>query len=248
MKALIVEDERLSAKRLQALIEKEHPQIKLQGSLLSVEDARIWLSSNPAPDLLFLDIQLNDGTGFDVLQLFEDPPPVIFTTAFDHYAIKAFKFYSVDYLLKPIESYELQLALGKLRKMHEKGWIQQLPGLTKVFDHGYKKRFLIRVGEQFHKVPVEDVAYFNSQQATTYLTDDSGKRFQIDQSLDQLEQMVSPLEFFRVNRKFMVALKAISNIHTYFNSRLLLILDPECSQDVIVSRDRVSNFKRWMDT
>ena len=247
MTALIIEDERLSAKRLQTLIKREHPQIMVQDVLLSVQDARSWLSQNEAPDLLFLDIELNDGTGFDVLRLFGEPPPVIFTTAYDQYAIKAFKFFSVDYLLKPIEPLELRNALEKYQRMQQRNWQDRMPELTRVFDHGYKQRFLIRVGEQYHQIPVQDVAYFYHKEAATYLMNTQGKGFQMDQSLDQLEQLVSPLEFFRVNRKYLVALRAIDKIHTYFNSRLLLNLVPDCPEEVVVSRERVGSFKQWVD-
>ena len=251
MNALIIEDERLSAKRLQNIIRQEHPQINLLDTLFSVQDVHEWLHENPPPDLLFLDIQLNDGTGFDVLKLFESPPPVIFTTAYDQYAIKAFKFFSVDYLLKPIEAQELKNALIKFQKMKEVPWDEQLgeqlKDLTKAFDHGYKKRFLIRIGERFHHIAVEDIAYFYHKEAVTHLMSHSGKDYQMDQSLDQLEQLVNPLEFFRINRNYITSLQAVDQIHSYFNSRLLLKLAPSCEEEVIVSRDRVAGFKQWVD-
>ena len=212
-----------------------------------MQDVHTWLHENPPPDLIFLDIQLNDGTGFDVLKLFETPPPVIFTTAYDQYAIKAFKFFSIDYLLKPIEAQELKNALNKFQKMKEAGWGEQLKDLSRAFDHGYKKRFLIRIGERYHHVGVADIAYFYHKEATTYLMSCSAKNFQMDQSLDQLEQLLSPLDFFRINRNYIVSLRAVDQIHTYFNSRLLLKLTPACEEEIIVSRDRVGGFKQWVD-
>ena len=237
MKVVIVEDEKLSARRLQNLLQNDYPHMNICGTLHSVEDARNWLKQESAPDLLFL----------DVLQLFADPPPVIFTTAYDRYAVKAFKFFSVDYLLKPIEPDELKQALNKFKKMQDLGWKDQLKGLSQAYSDHYKKRFLIRVGEQFHNVSIDDVAYFYHRHAANYLYDDQGKYYQIDQSLDQLEQVLNPLEFYRVNRQCIVSLKSISSIHTYLNSRLLLKLAPEMDEEVIVSRDRVIGFKKWMD-
>jgi len=247
MKVVIVEDEKLSAKRLQNIINQDHPQLELTATLYSVEDAREWLKTEPSPDLLFLDIELHDGTGFDVLQLFSDPPPVIFTTAYDRYALKAFKFYSVDYLLKPVEPSELKQALSKFHKIQDMVWKEQIKGLSQAYSNSYKQRFLIRIGERYHNVPVEEVGYFYYCNSATYLYNHQGKSYQVDQSLDQLELVLNPLEFYRVNRQFIISMGAIDSIHSYLNSRLLLKLNPQTQEDVIVSRDRVVGFKKWMD-
>lgn len=250
MKVVIVEDERLTAQRLEQLLLSNHPEIKVLAILPSLESSIKWFKENDHPDLLFLDIQLNDGTGFDLLQSLEHQVPVIFTTAFDSYAVKAFKFYSIDYLLKPIDPRELATALEKFKSMQPINLADQesYKKVERTLSQDFKKRFLIKLGDQFQPILTTDIAYFSYDRGFTQVHCNDGRKLPIDHSLDYLEDMLNPMDFFRVNRQLIIAMTAIQQINTYFNSRLLLKLAPETREDVIVSRDRVGDFKRWMDS
>ncbi len=254
MHALIIEDERLSADRLKVLINKIDPEIRILDVLDSVSSARSWFRDNSPPDILFLDIQLNDGLGFDVLTEMKIEVPVIFTTAYDNYAIKAFKFNSIDYLLKPIDESDLQHSIEKLKAQDRPvetpspgGVGQDFGQLKKILTGDFKKRFLVKLGDQYRSVNVENVSYFHYHEGMTYLVADDGKKYPLDYTMDHIESLLHPLEFFRINRKLILSLSSIKEIHSYFNSRLLLRLSPELPDEVIVSRDRVADFKRWMD-
>lgn len=246
MQVVIVEDERLTAQRLKNLINKNHPDLEVKALLPSVSRSLKWFQENDLPDLIFLDIQLNDGTGFELLQSLKEPPPIIFTTAYNQHAIKAFKYQSIDYLLKPINADELAAALYKFDQLNAIA-VTKYQKVNQIIHGDFKQRFLIKVGDQYQKVSVHDVAYFQSVQSMTYLHDSSGNKWPLDLSLDQIEKQLNPLDFFRINRKFLLALTAIKEIHQYFGSRLLLNLQPELKENVIVSRVRVADFKRWMD-
>lgn len=249
--ALIIEDERLSADRLKNLISKVEPGIEIIGILDSVQSSLAWFRDNSPPDILFLDIQLNDGTGFDLLSQVNHTFPVIFTTAYDNYAIKAFKFNGIDYLLKPIEEKDLAESIRKFKQLDspkpENPVQQDFGKLQQLISGDFKKRFLVKLGEQFESIPVAEIAYFAYHEGMSYLVSKSSRKFPTDYSMEQLEGLVNPLEFFRVNRHILVTLSGIKEIHSYFNSRLLLNLAPEYQSEVIVSRDRVADFKRWMD-
>ncbi|MEO1049225.1 MAG: LytTR family DNA-binding domain-containing protein [Bacteroidota bacterium] len=251
MEVIIVEDERLTAERLRDLIHKCDNSIKVHDILPSVDRTLTWFKEHSNPDLMFLDIQLSDGTGFDVLKSLINCPPIVFTTAYDEHAIRAFKYNSVDYLLKPIHQEDLNTAIQKFRNLGDQPYYHApappLEQLDKSVNGTYKKRFLIKVGEQFKTVEVNKIAYFHYEEGMTYLTQKGGLKLPLDYSLDQLEEILNPMDYFRVNRKYLVSLPAISQIHTYFNSRLLLKLDPNHEDEVIVSRDRVQDFKRWVD-
>lgn len=249
MDVVIIEDERLSADKLIRMIGQYDPQIEVVASLDSVKKGVNWFRENSPPDLVFLDIQLSDGTAFDLLNQINQSPPIIFTTAYDQYAIKAFKFNSIDYLLKPLEQDGLQQALDKFKRTDqvETPSQQSFGKVDQLINGEFKKRFLIKVGDQYQSIEVTNAAYFMYDDGLTYLFDKEGNKWPMDQSLDHLENMLHPLEFFRINRKFLISLGAISQIHSYFNSRLLLKLKHETNEEVIVSRDRVGDFKRWMD-
>lgn len=250
MHALIVEDERLSADRLKKQIQKVSAEIEIMGIMDSVASALDWFRDNSPPDLVFLDIQLNDGTGFDLLNQVDLTFPVIFTTAYDNYAIKAFKFNGVDYLLKPVDEQELRNSIQKVRQN------ASLDGSTPAEDYGklnkiitgdFKKRFLIKIGDQFQSIAVGEIAFFEYSEGMCYTFTREGKRLPLDYTMDQLESLLNPLEFFRINRQLLISLGSIKEIHSYFNSRLLLKLSPQLDHEVIVSRDRVNDFKCWMD-
>ncbi len=250
MDVVIVEDERLTAQRLEQMLKKSHPEINVLTLLPSLESSKKWFQENKSPDLLFLDIQLNDGTGFDLLQSLDKQIPVIFTTAFDSYAVKAFKFYSIDYLLKPIDAVELKQALEKfndIRKMEDVDPTNYQKA-ARTLNQDFKKRFLIKIGDQFQSIQTTEIAYFSYNNGLTQVHCRDSRRLPIDHSLDYLEDMLNPMDFFRINRQLIISMNSIAQINTYFNSRLLLKLNPASKDDVIVSRDRVADFKRWMDT
>ena len=249
MDAIIIEDESLSAERLLHLVQKVDGAINVKGILGSVESSKEWFRDNSPPDLIFLDIQLGDGTAFDFLSKVDIVSSIIFTTAYDEYAIRAFKYNSIDYLLKPIEKNALISAVAKMKNAPLKTNTDrhELRSLRKIVSGEYKKRFLVKVGEQFKNLEVDNVAYFSYYEGSCAVTTKDNNRWPIDYSLDQVEEVGNPIDFFRVNRQFIVNAHSIKEIHTYFNSRLILALNPENTKEVVVSRDRVNDFKRWLD-
>ncbi|CAD5266520.1 MULTISPECIES: LytTR family DNA-binding domain-containing protein [unclassified Imperialibacter] len=253
MKVLIVEDEKLSADRLAQMVRKIEPDVEILAQIDSVKRTVEWLANQPAPDLLFLDIQLADGLSFEIFERVEVRAPIIFTTAYDEYAIKAFKVNSVDYLLKPIDDDELKAALSKFNTLTKpSGGSSALPidklesllaGLTKT----YKERFIIKVGDHLKSVEVADIDHFVSQEKATFAQNREGKRFIIDFTLDQAEALIDPLVFFRINRKYIVSFKSIKDIIAWSNSRLRLVLHNCDDTDVVVAREKVNAFKMWLD-
>ncbi|MBP2831515.1 response regulator transcription factor [Aquimarina sp. U1-2] len=250
MKALIIEDEQIASRRLTNQINELGFDIEIVDTLDSVESGKSWFLQNEAPDLVFLDIQLNDGYGFDILEALEKQPPVIFTTAYNEYAVRGFKYNGVDYLLKPIDKKELKTALEKFM---ERPVIQQdhstanIAQFKNIFKKEYKHRFMVKVGNHFSTFNVADVAYFYASDGSICLRSFNGKTFPIEYTIDQLEELLNPIDFFRVNRKFLISLTSVEEIHNYFNSRLLLRLEPDVLEKVIVSRERCTSFKKWLD-
>lgn len=250
MTILIVEDEIPAARRLENMLRKLLPEAQLLPVLDSVAASVDFLRASPPPDLLFLDIQLADGQSFSIFEQVSLPCPVIFTTAYDQYALQAFKVNSIDYLLKPIDERDLQQALDQYQTYDQRPvpapeqW-QQL--LNEIRKPSYKERFLIRAGEEIRFIQVEDIQYFFSEQGLVYAQLNDRRKFHIDHTLEQLADVLDPNVFFRVSRKFIVGLEAIDRIFTYFNGRLKLSVTPTPPTDVIVSRDRVPDFKAWMD-
>lgn len=250
MRAVIVEDEEFAAKRLAQMVGKLAPDMELVAELHSVENGTQWFSENEMPDLIFLDIQLNDGYGFDILDGMEEHPPVIFTTAYNEFAIRGFKYNGLDYLLKPIVMDDLKKALEKFKKNLTKSRPsseESFDQFKQLFQKEYKHRFMVKVGNQFKSFDVEEIAYFKSHDGMIFLYTHKGQPYPIEYTIDQLENILNPIHFFRINRKFMVSVKAVEEIHSYFNSRLLLKLLPKEEEQVIVSRERTTNFKRWLD-
>jgi DNA-binding LytR/AlgR family response regulator len=279
MLALVVEDEPLAARRLINLLHKQSEPLTVLGTAESVAQAVALLQAGPAPDVLFLDIHLADGLSFELFEQVEVRCPVIFTTAYDQYALRAFKVNSVDYLLKPIDEEELRAALTKLRQ--RLGAADTVPPIsiksavssTKVpvpapaLDAAtlaalvqqlrqpapqvsYKAQFVVRVGEHLKVVPVEQVAYFFSLEKTTLLQSTDGRKYVVDYSMEQLETLLDPQQFFRLNRAYLAQQAAIADIIHYTNSRLQTILrpaPPESEGPVLVSREKVSVFKSWLD-
>ena len=253
LKVLIFEDESLSAEHLVNLIRRYDSSIELLGIIESIKQGIDWFSKNQHPDLLLMDIHLSDGSCFDLFKQVKLETPVIFTTAFNEYAIQAFKLNSIDYLLKPIDFQDLHLAFEKFRKQHK----PHLPNPELLYEqiyskllqpNQYKKRLLVKVGEQLKQVLVEDVAYFLFDEGMCWAVTFAKNRLPVDYSLDELEQMLDPKQFFRINRKFIVNPNSIEKIHTYFNNRLKLQLRPDPETEVLVSRERVADFKNWLNS
>lgn len=250
MNYLIIEDERLSAERLSDMIKRLFPDFTLVKTLDSIKSAVKWLSENEHPSLGFFDIQLADGLSFEIFEQVQPQFPVIFTTAFNEYAIRAFKVNSIDYLLKPIDEKELTLSIKKFQS-----GFYQTKGLESVsivktlqmLSNSYKSRFLVKIGEHLKMFAVEDVALFVSIDKSTFIRTYNSRDYGIDFTLDQLEGLLDPQLFFRVNRKYLVNMKSIQDIITYSNSRLKLKLPVSTDEDVIVSRERVADFKVWLE-
>ncbi len=252
MNVLIIEDEIQAARRLENLINELLPQAIISGRTDSVKSAVKWFNNNPHPDLIFMDIQLGDGLSFEIFEMTTISAPVIFTTAYDEYALKAFKVNSIDYILKPVDKDELRGALEKFNtlKLTNVGKVDFSNSITQVMElltKKYKERFVIKVGEHLRTVEVKDILYFFSSDKATFSTTREGRSHILDFTLDQLELMVNPEEFFRINRKYLVGTAAIQDIISHTNSRLKLILKGCPDQDIIVSRERVQEFKQWLD-
>ncbi|HMP98385.1 MAG TPA: LytTR family DNA-binding domain-containing protein [Cyclobacteriaceae bacterium] len=254
MNVLIVEDEVLAAERLEELIKKVDPNVDVLAQLDTVKDTVAYLENNPPPDLIFLDIQLADGKSFEVFEQVNCQVPVIFTTAYNNYSIKAFKHNSVDYLLKPIKWDELQYAMQKFNKL----WISKQ---KTVFDYKalanafadmqqrYKKRLLVKYGSRLVFQNVDEIACFYAEGKTVYMiAGQGGKKFLIDYSLDELEStQLNPEKFFRISRKHIVRDEAITEIRTFAGNRLALKLNVPSEQELVVSREKVQAFKSWLN-
>jgi DNA-binding LytR/AlgR family response regulator len=225
------------------------PEIEIVGKLQEVKESVTWLSSNTQPDLIFMDIQLADGFSFDIFQEVTIESSVIFATAYDQYALKAFKVKGLDYLLKPIDENELRQSMQRYKEIqsHKKVDLSQLTELFQSRQKSYKDRFLIKHAEQISFIRTPDIAYFLSEESYTFLVGKSGKRYIIDGTLDQITDQLNPSDFFRINRKIIVSIDAISSVQNYFNNRLKVILNPAEKEDVLVSRNRVKDFKDWLD-
>ena len=254
MKVLIIEDEYPAAERLEKLLHKADEKIQIVDTLDSVSRALKWFQQNLAPDLIFSDIQLSDGLCFEIYDKVVLKSPIIFTTSYDEYAIRAFKVKSIDYLLKPIKFEELVQAINKYQNLKSEFSVAE--NSIKI-DHlldslhptgkQYKKRFLVKAGEQLVPVSDDEISYFYTSMELVYLFHKSGKKYVVDYTLEQLEQLVDPGNFYRPNRQFILNLSAIRKIHTYFNGRLKLEIDPVHKEEVIVSKGKVKGFKNWME-
>ena len=253
MKVAIIEDESLAAKRLESMILKCDPSISIEAVLPSVSESVRWLSNNPQPDLLFMDIHLDDGQSFAIFDQTEVNIPIIFTTAYDDYMIKAFKVNSIDYLLKPIDLDELKGSIQKYHKLHRNTSlsnesIKDLLNAALKKDPEYKSRFLITQGTKIKTVNIAEIAYFYSEEKITFLVTQEGQRLPVDYSLDKLTSILDPKLFFRVNRQYIVKMEAITSIHKYSPTRLKIVLHPAPAKDVFVSIEKYSTFKEWLDS
>lgn len=253
MKVVIIEDEPQAAQRLEKLIKVLEPSAEIIVTMDSIKQAVAWFKKDIAADLIFMDIQLADGISFQIFEQCEVKSPVIFTTAYDAYALKAFKVNSIDYILKPVDSDELKVAILKFKQLTRgsgdtKVILENIGQAVQMLTKRHKTRFMIKVGEHLRTVEVENILYFYSKEKTTFCVTQEGRNFILDYSMEQLEEMIDPERYYRINRKYLVASNAIQDIITYTNSRLRLVLKNSDDNDVIVARERVQEFKDWLDT
>lgn len=250
MNIIIIEDEKPAARLLQRKVEKLG--FAVSQMLHSVEEAINWFANNQHPDLIFLDIQLSDGLSFEIFEQIDIKSTIIFTTAYDEYALRAFKLNSIDYLLKPIDEDELETAISKFKNQFQKNLIATLDFeaikrmLVNPVEKEYKERFSVKVGNQIKVITIDEVECFYSENKGTYLHTLDNRDYLVDSSLEVVESELNPKDFFRINRKYIVPLKSIKEIQMHTNSRLKLILPTYKEDDVIVARERVNDFKDWI--
>jgi DNA-binding LytR/AlgR family response regulator len=249
-----VEDEGLLARRLQAMLKSIDETITVVGVTGSIKATVNWLQNHPEPDLLFMDIELSDGRSFDIFQSITVKAPIIFTTAYDEFAIKAFKLNSIDYLLKPIKEEELKKAWEKFRNRYHQHSTLIAEQLQKLLEQvattreqlSFKERFLVKKGQKMLTVESRDIAYITIRHGVSVLVTKQAQKFTLDYSLEQLEAMLNDAGFFRANRQFIVANSAILAVHPDINSKLRIELKIRTEDEIIVSRERASEFKSWM--
>lgn len=248
MNVLIVEDEQAAVKRLQKLLGAIDPAITTVGVTTSIAETVAWLRDHAAPDLAFFDVQLADGDSFQVFKQAEVECPVVFTTAFDEHALKAFKVNALDYLLKPLKKEELESALERFKQLRTVRDLRELgtAGPTATATATPIKRFLIRYGDHFKVVEPEQIAYIHSLAKNTFLRTREGRDLPLDESLDRLEPQLDPNKFFRINRQVIVQFPAIKELLAYSKSRVKVIMEPPYGEDAVVSSERSAEFKRWL--
>lgn len=252
MNILIIEDEPEAASRLSKILHELRPNITIAATLDSVTSAVKWFKANTPPDLAFMDIQLADGLSFEIFEQVDVKSPVIFTTAYNEYALKAFKVNSIDYILKPLDKDEVSAAFKKYEGLtgigtsHEK-IIESIGNAMQMLTKKYKERFIIKVGEHLRSVEVGEIMYFYSLEKTTFAQASDGRKHILDFTLDQLENLLNPDRYFRINRKYIVAVDSIRDMISHTNSRLKLVLKSSDDDDIIVARERVQEFKDWLD-
>lgn len=256
MKILIVEDEELAVKKIQKTLTGVAPDAEVVAVTDSISSTVNWLEENPAPDLILMDIELSDGQSFEIFNQTTIKSPVIFTTSYDEYALKAFKVNSIDYLLKPIQKEDLEAALKKLKQMkdlyktEDKSEVR-IDNLVKELQQKlqpkeFRKRFLVKHAQKLVSIEIEDIAYFFSDGRLNFFKTYDNKKFVVDYTMDELEDMLDPDKYFRISRSFYIAVNSVDQIHDYFGNRLLLHLKPVVDKESIVSREKVTDFKKWM--
>ena len=251
MKVLIIEDEEPAAKRLQKMLKEIEPGITVLDNIVSVSSAIKWFNENDSPDLVFSDIQLADGLSFEIFKGVNISCPIIFTTAYDQYAIDAFIVNSIDYLLKPIKKEELANAVSKYKKLAGSSTAPafDINKLIQTLNPGgvdYKKRFVVRYGEHIKTINIEEVVYFYTEDKVNFLCTKDGRRFVIDFNLDTLESTLDPKTFFRINRQYIIGIHSIAEMFAYTKSRVLIKLNPPAKHETIVSTERSAEFKHWL--
>ena len=250
MNILIIENEKPAADKLIRLLMNIDKTITVLGVIETVEESVNRLQEPPVPDLILMDIQLDDGLCFEIFDAINVEIPVIFTTAYDEFTLKAFKVNSIDYLLKPINEELLKSALAKFKKLYadKDPFKRDFKQLLFEFRNQYKSRFLIKIGEKYRSVPAAEISHFHINERSVFLNDNQGRDYGVDYSLDQLQTMLDPRKFFRINRECIINIESISLMYSYSSSRLQLTLkDREKSDLFVVSREKVAEFKRWID-
>ena len=253
MTILLIEDEAPAARRLRNLVTELRPDVELIGPLDSIEATVQYLEGNPAPQLALMDIELADGQSFEIFKRTPVTFPVVFTTAYDDFALQAFKVNSIDYLLKPVGREELEAALSKFEQLHtpapNEGQID-IDRLLKQLNQRepeFKTRFLVRVGQKMIPVGIQDSAWFHSEEKLTFLHTYDGRRYPVDFTLDELDRTLNPTRYFRANRQFILAIDTVVNVHMHFNGKLKVDMKPKPAEEVIVSREKAAEFKAWLD-
>jgi DNA-binding LytR/AlgR family response regulator len=256
MKILIVEDEVLAAKKLTKTVASVDENAEIIGVADSIQGTVEWLNNNPAPDLILMDIELADGQSFEIFGLTEVKSPVIFTTSYDEFALQAFKVNSIDYLLKPVQKEDLEAALNKFKQLKtiykdEKKEEVNLEQIVKELQQKlqpkeFRKRFLVKHGQKLISIEIDEIAYFFSDGRLNFFKTFDNRKFVVDYTMDEMEEMLDPDKYFRISRSFYVSINAIDQLHDYFGNRLLLHLNPAVEKEAIVSREKVSDFKKWM--
>ena len=248
MKIILIEDEKPAARLLKRRVEKLGYEITEM--LHSVEESVAWLKTNSQPDLIFLDIQLSDGLSFEIFNQVDVSSAIIFTTAYDEYVLKAFKLNSVDYLLKPVDEEELKFALEKFEKQHQPKSSFDLSEIKKLFTNqseSYKERFSVKIGTSIKIIESDNIECFFFFYKASYIHTKENKNYLIDFSLDKVEEQMNPKKFFRINRSQIIQIDSIKEITIYSNSRLKIVLNTYNEQDMIVSREKVTDFKNWLE-
>lgn len=260
MNVLIVEDEPLAVKKLERLLAEVADDLHIMGSTGSIRGTVEWLGNNPVPDLIFLDIELSDGQSFEIFQHTNVQSPVIFVTSYDEFALQAFKVNSVDYLLKPVQKDELARAIAKYRDLKTYFVAEANPVtssieklLQSLTNNGnnaapktYRSRFLVKYLQKYVTIDVEDIAYFWSEGRVNFFKSHAGQKYIVEYTLDEIEDMLDPKDWFRISRQFILSVASVAEIHPYFNNRLKLHLNPKEPEEVTVSRERVNAFKVWL--
>lgn len=252
MNVLIIEDEAPAFRRLEKILLEIDPSIKIVEVLDSVEDAVKWFKNHHCPDIALMDIQISDGISFQIFDQIDVPCPVVFTTAFDEYLMKAFKVNSIDYLLKPIKKEELEAALEKYKRLHpspkpEQDLSEILRQIT-LSEQQFKSRFLVKIGEKMLSIKAHEIVCFQSRHGIVHIITDSGKKYISDFTLDELGTQLDPLQFFRANRQYIVNADYIETVHKYFKGKLLVDIKHFSEEEIVVSTEKASSFKEWLDT
>jgi two-component system response regulator LytT len=257
MRILIVEDEDLAVKKLQKTLGEVEPGAEIAGVTDSIKSTVTWLNEHESPDLILMDIELADGQSFEIFNRTTVNSPVIFTTSYDEYALRAFKVNSVDYLLKPVQKEELEAAMNKFKQTRKPaGNDGSKPGLDidtlvkelqqKLHLKEYRKRFLVKHAQKLVSIEVDDIAYFYSDGRLNFFKTEDNKKYVVDYTMDELEEMLDPEKYFRISRSFYVSVNSIDKIEDYFGNRLMLQLQPAVDKEALVSREKVTEFKKWM--
>ncbi|MEX0968422.1 MAG: LytTR family DNA-binding domain-containing protein [Bacteroidia bacterium] len=251
LRILIIEDEEAAAGRLEKLVQQIEPESIILAKLESIEESVKWLKEEEKPDLILMDIHLADGSSFQIFEQMEVKSPVIFITAYDEYAVRAFRLNSIDYLMKPVKKPELQQALERFKKLHEGEKAQlnyhELAKEIRKQEQQVQKRFLVKIGQSLRAVEPEQIAFCYTEEKITFFCTFDGHRYPVDYSLDKLEELLDPHLFFRINRQFIINMKAIDSMYAYSKGRVKVTLKPPAPEQTVVSVERSPKFKNWLE-